>query len=150
MAIATPKCVRGLPRDPARMYNGDVAMREPAHILPLAYASPAATAADDPHRSLLTGATACGVIPLCLGFGVLFGFLATRDEGLAFLGLGTIAFGLLLFVMGLLFLLRYFWETTRLPPSLRRPHYIAIGMRLLLLAFNFPAALLCIYIAVHA
>ena len=99
-------------------------MPDPAPILPLAYATPVETH-DEPYAGLLSGATACAVLPLSVGAIALVGYLLTRDPGFAVLGLITVLLGSIFLLMGFGFLLRYFWETTRLPPHLRPtfPHW---------------------------
>jgi hypothetical protein len=121
-------------------------MDEPAPTFTLAYATPAETA-PEPHRGLLTAATACALFPLCFGAVMLIGLVATGDEFFSALAMLAALLAFILFLLGVCFLLRYFWETTRLPPAMRKPHYRAMTLRFLLLLANFPAAVVGVMIA---
>src|SRR5688500_3027997 len=120
-------------------------MPDPAPIQ-LAYVSPA-DSAPVPNRDLLTAATVCGVVPLCVGILVLLGFLITRQRDFAALGVLTILGGLLLFAAGAICLVIHSWQAARLPKPQREPHSRAATTRFVLLLCNFPAAIFCIYVA---
>ncbi len=107
----------------------------------LAYAKPGVALASDPR---LRGAMICGAIPLGTGVSATVGAVLTHHIIFGIIGLITLGFGLVFFLLGLLDLIGFVNERRRKFGRLDRNERLRAGLVILLLFSNFPAAAICL------
>ena len=129
--------------------NEEVAPSQvPISPLPLSYAtSLAVSLAESPSAAHYRAAVLCGTLPLFAGTTAFLGFVATRWELFAVVGILVVPVGVFLFVVGGCDLSAYAWEERQRLGGLRGDVRRRVLLAGLLLLVNFPIAVLYVSIA---
>lgn len=98
----------------------------------------------------LKSAMLCGAIPLLSGISAAIGAVVTGHVIFAVIGLMILGFGLFLFFYGLMDLIGFVREQRFRFGRLDNRVRIRVGLILLLLISNFPAALICLGVGARA